>query len=377
MKIRYLALILAPLFSTAALAASYTGPGAQSVTTVAAANDAADDTPVVLQGYVTKKINNDDKYEFKDNTGTITVEIDDVDLPPTPFNDKTKVKLTGATGFAGIAFDVYDDDDFKFVGVDEAGALAGLVARRRMAENELASFRDQIAKYESSARTALGQGKTDLAREVAVRISELEVEISTRGPLIEDMKTAETRLRTAIASTDQKIETLRREIDIVKVNDSVQKAQTSVALNSAGAQSRIGSAADSLQRIKQRQAVQEERLRVGQRHAHALLGFGQLVGALAHAALQLGIEAADLVLLLVQFGDVARDRQQHHRLAAGVANRRDHGVPPLGRSLERRAIGHEPCTLPAPGRGDRGRKGLARHAYVLGLSRWRPVCRRS
>ena len=38
MKARYLALILAPLFSAAALAASYTGPGAQSVTTVAAAN---------------------------------------------------------------------------------------------------------------------------------------------------------------------------------------------------------------------------------------------------------------------------------------------------------------------------------------------------
>lgn len=108
--------------------------------------------------------------------------------------------------------------------------LAGLVARRRMAENEMASFHDQIAKYESSARSALGQGKTDLAREVAVRIAELEVEISSRGPLIEDMKTAETRLRTAIASTDQKIETLRREIDIVKVNESVQRAQTSVAL---------------------------------------------------------------------------------------------------------------------------------------------------
>ena len=50
---------------------------------------------MVLQGFVTKKINNDDKYEFKDNTGTITVEIDDEDLPSTPFNDKTKVKLTG------------------------------------------------------------------------------------------------------------------------------------------------------------------------------------------------------------------------------------------------------------------------------------------
>ncbi|MGE8417141.1 YgiW/YdeI family stress tolerance OB fold protein [Pseudomonas sp.] len=95
MKARYLALLLAPLFSTAALAAGYTGPGAQPVTTVAAANDAADDTPVVLQGYVVKKVNNDDKYEFKDNTGTITVEIDNEDMPTVPFNEKTKVKLTG------------------------------------------------------------------------------------------------------------------------------------------------------------------------------------------------------------------------------------------------------------------------------------------
>jgi phage shock protein A len=124
--------------------------------------------------------------------------------------------------------------------------LAGLVARRRMAETELKSFQDQIVKYESSARTALDRGQNDLALEVAGRIAELETEIGDRGPLIENMKT------------------LRREIDIVKVNDSVQKAQTSVALQSAGAQSRIGSAADSLQRIKQRQAINEEKLIAGQ-----------------------------------------------------------------------------------------------------------------
>ncbi len=142
--------------------------------------------------------------------------------------------------------------------------LAGLVARRRMAENEMKSFQDQIAKYEGSARTALERGQNDLALEVAGRIAEIETEMGNRGPMIEGMKEAEARLRTAIASTDQKIETLRREIDIVKVNDSVQKAQTSVALQSAGAQSRIGSAADSLARIKQRQAVNEEKLRAGQ-----------------------------------------------------------------------------------------------------------------
>ncbi|RZJ05201.1 MAG: PspA/IM30 family protein [Brevundimonas sp.] len=173
--------------------------------------------------------------------------------------------------------------------------LAGLVARRRMAENEIKSFGDQIGKYESSARTALGQGKTDLAREVAQRIAELETEIGTRGPLIENMKQAEARLRTAIASTDQKIETLRREIDIVKVNDSVQRAQTSVALQSAGAQSRIGSAADSLQRIKQRQAVQEERLRAGQELEDKRTG-ADLDAKLKDAGILPGQASADDVL---------------------------------------------------------------------------------
>lgn len=173
--------------------------------------------------------------------------------------------------------------------------LAGLVARRRMAENELKSFGDQIAKYESSVRAAMSQGKTDLAREVAGRIAELETEIGTRGPMIEGMKEAEARLRTAIATTDQKIETLRREIDIVKVNDSVQKAQTSVALQSQGAHSRIGSAADSLQRIKQRQAVQEERLRVGQELEDKRTG-ADLDAKLRDAGILPGHASADDVL---------------------------------------------------------------------------------
>ena len=173
--------------------------------------------------------------------------------------------------------------------------LAGLVARRRMAENEMKSFGDQIGKYESSARTALGQGKTDLAREVATRIAELETEIGNRGPMIENMKTAEARLRTAIATTDQRIETLRREIDIVKVNDSVQKAQTSVALQSAGAQSRIGSAADSLQRIKQRQAINEEKLRAGQELEDKRTG-ADLDAKLKEAGILPGHASADDVL---------------------------------------------------------------------------------
>lgn len=173
--------------------------------------------------------------------------------------------------------------------------LSGLVARRRMAENELQSFTDQIGKYESSARAALSQGKTDLAREVAVRIAELETEIGTRGPLIEGMKQAEAKLRSAIAATDQKIETLKREVDIVKVNDSVQRAQTSVALQSQGAHSRIGSAADSLARIKHKQAVQEEKLRAGQELEDRRTG-ADLDAKLKEAGILPGHSTADDIL---------------------------------------------------------------------------------
>ena len=74
-------------------------------------------------------------------------------------------------------------------------------------------------------------------------------------------RAAEERMHQTIAQTQQRVENLRREIDVVKVNDSVQKAQAAVASQGAGAASRLGSAADSLKRIKERKAIQEEKFK--------------------------------------------------------------------------------------------------------------------
>jgi phage shock protein A len=139
--------------------------------------------------------------------------------------------------------------------------MATLVARRRILEKEVASFRDQVAKYENSARAAVTKGDMDLARQVAQRIADLESDIALKEPQIGDMRTAEDQLHTAISATDRRIETLRREVEVVKVNESVQKAQASVAARGAGAGSSLGSAADSLARIKERQAIRGERIK--------------------------------------------------------------------------------------------------------------------
>ncbi|MBB4862910.1 uncharacterized protein (TIGR00156 family) [Pseudomonas nitritireducens] len=105
MKLRHLPLIAAiGLFSTVTLAAGYTGPGSEAqpaaaaagqITTVKQAQAAADDTKVVLEGTITKRIS-DEHYEFKDATGSIQVEIDHDDWPAgTSVSENTRVRLTG------------------------------------------------------------------------------------------------------------------------------------------------------------------------------------------------------------------------------------------------------------------------------------------
>ena len=57
--------------------AGFQGPGLP-VMTVAEALKVSDDTPVKLAGKIEKSLGNE-KYLFKDATGTITIEIDDDD----------------------------------------------------------------------------------------------------------------------------------------------------------------------------------------------------------------------------------------------------------------------------------------------------------
>jgi len=85
-------------------AAGYTGPGSEPasasapgpVTTVAEAMKAADDTPVVLTGYITQRLRKE-HYKFKeDGIGyTIEVEIDDDEWPAQAVSEATHVRLYG------------------------------------------------------------------------------------------------------------------------------------------------------------------------------------------------------------------------------------------------------------------------------------------
>lgn len=66
----------------------FKGPG-PAKTTVAEAIKLRDDSPVTLQGYIVERLG-DERYTFKDTTGTVIIEIDDDDwggLEVTPENE--------------------------------------------------------------------------------------------------------------------------------------------------------------------------------------------------------------------------------------------------------------------------------------------------
>ena len=94
MKSPLLALLVTPLLIGTAQASSYTGPGAALADSAATAGQAADETPVVLQGHLLKRLKGD-TYEFRDASGSLQVEIDDDAWPLQTIDATTRVRLSG------------------------------------------------------------------------------------------------------------------------------------------------------------------------------------------------------------------------------------------------------------------------------------------
>lgn len=75
-------------------AGGFAGPGASRPTTVKAAQNMKDDTPVTLTGKIISQTGKD-KYVFQDATGQITVEIDAEDFRGQTVTPDTIIRISG------------------------------------------------------------------------------------------------------------------------------------------------------------------------------------------------------------------------------------------------------------------------------------------
>ena len=195
--------------------------------------------------------------------------------------------------------------------------LATLTAKRRLIEKEVDALTGQRGKYEASARAAMQRGDMELAREVAERLASIETEQATKTPQIADMRAAEDRIRGIIKQSDGKIQALAREVEVVRANESVQKAQASVAASYGGALSSMGSAADSLKRIKEQQAIRDEKFRASAELEDMRTG-ADLDAKLRNAGLLEGSTSADDILARLS---APQDGGEATRLPSGTETR--------------------------------------------------------
>lgn len=133
--------------------------------------------------------------------------------------------------------------------------LASIIAREKLSKEKCATLQKSVDEHEGYALKALEQKNEPLAHEVAQKISDLENQRLTEEDAATKYTASATELRAAIKQTEGNLRRLKQQVDTIKATESVQRAQEAVAERYGGSNSKLRTAMDSLERIKEKQAL--------------------------------------------------------------------------------------------------------------------------
>lgn len=163
-------------------------------------------------------------------------------------------------------------------------SLAEIMARKKVAEEKASQLKKKIEEHEGYAIKALEKGDEGLAHEVAEKLADLE------GQLVQETESANafavqvSKMRIAIQQTERNLKRLKQQVDTVKANESVQRAQAAVAERHSGSHSKMRTAMDSLERIKEKQALKAAQMEAA----------SELAEQTSEVSLQAKLEAAGI-----------------------------------------------------------------------------------
>jgi len=137
--------------------------------------------------------------------------------------------------------------------------LTSIMAKRKGIERKVNDLSQKITEHETYAGSALEKGDEALARDICERIGGFEEEIGTEKTLLESFTNSENSLKANLKKAESRLKHLKQQQDILKATEAVQNAQATVANRFSGSSSKMGSAMDSLDRIKKRQQEKSDR----------------------------------------------------------------------------------------------------------------------
>jgi phage shock protein A len=140
-------------------------------------------------------------------------------------------------------------------------ALTAIIARQKLAEEKCQQMREQISKHEGYATQALDKGEEALALEVAQKIAGMENQLHSEDAAAQEYAGSANQLREAIRQAEQNVKRLKQQVDTVKATENVQRAQAAVAERHSGSNTKLQTAMESLERIKEKQAYKSAQMK--------------------------------------------------------------------------------------------------------------------
>ena len=168
--------------------------------------------------------------------------------------------------------------------------LTKIMAKRKLAEKKVNDLKVDVDTYTNHAISASEKGDEALAIECAERVADDdEANLETEQSLLNGYLSSETALKANIAKAKTSVRRMEQQIDQVKATESVQKAQVAVSTRHLGANSKVKTALDSLERIKAKQEQRSAELAAAEERANEETG-SSLDAKLKAAGIQPGGE---------------------------------------------------------------------------------------
>lgn len=138
--------------------------------------------------------------------------------------------------------------------------LTVVMAKNMQTAREIERLSGEISRYETLAVEALGKKKDELAEEVAGRVAELEAELDEQTKAHAEFTITIAKLKDLIRSAEARLREHDRELAVARTTESVYKATSTISEVVGVSGSKLMSAKESLERIKQRHTDLADRM---------------------------------------------------------------------------------------------------------------------
>ncbi|ABC27873.1 Phage shock protein A (IM30), suppresses sigma54-dependent transcription [Hahella chejuensis KCTC 2396] len=147
---------------------------------------------------------------------------------------------------------------------DAKRSLTDVMAHKLEADATTKSLRLDIAKREAEALAALKQNDEALALQAAEKIAKLEADVNEQLAISRRYNEQIQRLKNNIQKAEKLIADNERDLAVVQTTDKVQKATLQIADSAAAHNANLGSARETLERIKRSQQMTDYQIEAGE-----------------------------------------------------------------------------------------------------------------